>query len=198
MTRRDDALAAAAAGADLIGVIFFERSKRFLPFDEAATWLGDIPSGVTRVGVFVDAPEAEVRRVLGSGLIDLAQLHGSESPDYCRRLGVPHFKAIRVHDSASLDQIPDHSGDVIMLDAPRPGSGRAFDWSLAGDAVRRFPERRIILAGGLTPENVREAVHAVHPWGVDVASGVESAPGIKDHRKMNRFIAEAKHTGRFE
>ena len=195
VTRREDALAAAAAGADMIGVIFFRGSGRFVPFDEASAWLGDVPAGVSRVGVFVDAPADEVQRVLRSGLIDLAQLHGNESPDYCRRLGVPHYKAIRVHEAASLDRLPDYPGEVVLLDAPQPGSGRAFDWSLAAETVRRFPERRILLAGGLTPENVRRAIESVRPWGVDVASGVESAPGVKDHGKVRAFIAGAKQSG---
>jgi phosphoribosylanthranilate isomerase len=192
VTRRDDALAAVEAGADMIGVIFFPGSKRFVPLEKASKWLGDIPATVKRVGVFVDAPADEVAAALGSGLIDLAQLHGNESPAYCRQLGLPNFKAIRVRDPASLVVLSDFPGEIVMLDAPEPGSGSRFDWRLAAEAVRRHPQRRILLAGGLTPEGVRGAIESVHPWGVDVASGVESAPGVKDHRKVRRFISEAK------
>jgi phosphoribosylanthranilate isomerase len=191
-TSYDDAIACAEAGADMVGFIFHRGSKRFLDFDEAAGWLGRLPSGVVRVGVFVDAPADEIRRIVGSGLIDIAQLHGNESPEFAGELGVPFFKAVRVTGLDSLRGIDGFGGDILMLDSPQAGSGVTFDWRLAAEVVKKNPRRHIILAGGLTPGNVGSALESVRPWGVDVASGVESAPGVKDLVKVRNFIAEAK------
>ena len=192
-----DAILSADAGAGMVGVILFERSKRFVPFSEAVQWVGGIPAGVERVAVFVDPTFEEVRSALADGVFHSAQLHGRESPELFAALNAAGFagrliKALRVTDEASLEALASFPTQRFLLDGPDPGSGRVFDWSLAAAAVRRHPEARFLLAGGLTPENVASAVRAVGPHGVDVASGVEERPGVKDPARLRSFVAAAR------
>jgi phosphoribosylanthranilate isomerase len=147
---------------------------------------------VTPVGVFVDQPPEELRAVAAASGVRVLQLHGDEAPAQVAGLPLPVLKAIRVSGRASLDLLASYEVSGFLLDAPSSGfggSGRTFDWELAGDAAERY---RVILAGGLDPENVAAAIRAVRPYAVDVASGVESAPGVKDPARLARFIVRAK------
>lgn len=184
------------AGADAIGFNFWPKSKRYL---KPADWLEEVV-GATRVGLFVNAEIDEISEIYNRGLFDVAQLHGDESPEFLTALcasGVPAFKAMGVKNRDTLDLVEDYPGSLILLDAYAPvergGTGETMDWTLGREAVERFPDRKIFLAGGLRPETVAAAVAQVRPDGVDVASGVESGtPGVKDLAKVRDFVAAAK------
>jgi phosphoribosylanthranilate isomerase len=188
----EDALACVEAGADAIGFNFWPRSKRFIAFEEAARIAERLPSNLRRFGVFVDAAAEEIERAFSVGAIDTAQLHGDEPPAFCRAFAGRYVKALRLRDAASLAALDDYDCDLVLVDADAPGyggSGTRADFGLARAAAGR---RKVLLAGGLTPENVAEAVAAVRPFGVDVASGVERAPGSKDAAKIAAFVAAAR------
>ncbi len=192
ITRLDDALAAARLGADALGFNFWPRSKRYLPPGEARAIVRRLPSFVTPVGVFVDPTRDEVLRAVDQSGIAVAQLHGDEPPELCLSLPLPVLKAIRVADVHALAALASYEVQGFLLDAPTAGyggSGLTFDWELAAQVARELP---IVLAGGLGPDNVAEAVRVVRPWAVDVASGVERAPGVKDQDRMRLFIERAK------
>jgi phosphoribosylanthranilate isomerase len=192
VTGVEDARAAVRLGADALGLNLWPRSKRFVSAETARLLVRQLPPLVTIVGVFVDPTRDEVLRAIDAVGIQVAQLHGDESPELCASLPLPVVKAIRVKDSHSLAALASYEVSAFLLDSATPaygGSGVAFDWGLAAEAAASLP---VILAGGLTPENVADAVRAVRPLGVDVASGVESAPGVKDAQKMERFIHNAK------
>jgi phosphoribosylanthranilate isomerase len=190
ITRLADALAAVEAGADALGFNFYEGSPRYVPVKTAADISRQLPSFILRVGVFVNADEDFVMRAIGECGLTLLQFHGEEPPDFCLRFGLLSMKAFRIRDAGSLQLIPQFHTDAYLLDAWSPdargGTGGAFNWDLAIEA-QRFG-KPIFLAGGLTPENVGDAVRRVRPFGVDVASGVESAPGKKDAAKMQAFV----------
>jgi phosphoribosylanthranilate isomerase len=192
ITRLDDALAAARLGADALGFNFWPRSRRYLPPAEARAIVRRLPSFVTPVGVFVDPTRDEVLRAVDQSGIAVAQLHGDEPPELCLSLPLPVLKAIRVADVHALAALASYEVHGFLLDAPTAGyggSGLTFDWELAAQVARELP---IVLAGGLGPDNVAEAVRVVRPWAVDVASGVERAPGVKDQDRMRLFIERAK------
>ncbi len=192
ITRLDDALAAVRLGADALGFNFWPRSKRHLPPGEARAIVRRLPPFVTAVGVFVDPTRDEVLRAADQSGIAVVQLHGDEPPELCLSLPLPVLKAIRVADVHALAALASYEVQGFLLDAPTAGyggSGQTFDWDLAAQVARELP---IVLAGGLGPENVAEAVRVVRPWAVDVASGVERAPGVKDPDKMRLFIDRAK------
>lgn len=194
LTRAADAVAAAEAGANLVGLMFYERSPRHVTLGQAVEICRALPLEVLRVGVFVNPPpEAVVEAVQACGL-DLLQFHGEESPEFCTQFGLMSMKAFRLRDAASLASLPRYRTDAWLLDAWSPaalgGTGERFNWELAVSA--RTLGRPIFLAGGLTPDNVADAVRQVGPFGVDVSSGVESAPGLKDAARMRAFIAAAK------
>ncbi len=194
VTRVEDAVAAARLGADWIGLNFWPRSKRYVTLAAAAEIVAALPPAVVPVGVFVDPTADELRAAVRASGVRRAQLHGDEPPAFCTAAPVPVVKAIRVESSRSLAALAAYEVDGFLLDAPSAGyggSGTAFDWSLAAEAARAAP---IWLAGGLTPGNVGEAVRRVRPRGVDVASGVESSPGVKDLARMEAFIRAAKGT----
>jgi phosphoribosylanthranilate isomerase len=196
ITRLEDALAAVRLGADALGFNFWPRSKRFVSPAEVRAIVRRLPPLVTAVGVFVDPTRDEVLRAVDASGVGVVQLHGDEPPELCLSLPLPVLKAIRVTDAHSLAQLASYDVQGFLLDAPSPGyggSGATFDWSLAAEVARELP---IVLAGGLTHENVAEAVRTVSPWAVDVASGVESAPGVKDAERMARFVERAKEAGR--
>lgn len=196
ITRARDADDAARAGADWLGINFWPGSKRFVPADAAPRLAGAARSaadGIAIVGVFVDQPVAEIEAISAAVGLDYVQLHGGESPALCARFGARAIKAFAVRDETDVLRLDDYPQAIVLLDTPSTGfggSGRTFDWTLAQTAVGGG--RRILLAGGLDPENVAHAVGLVRPFGVDVASGVESAPGVKDPDKMRRFVAAAK------
>ena len=194
ITNLGDGLAAAQAGADALGFVFWERSPRHVAIDVAADIIRQLPALVVKVGVFVDAPADLVVRAITECGLNLLQFHGEEPPEYCAQFGLMSMKAFRIRDAASLDKLSDYPTDAWLLDAYTPGkpggTGERFDWDLAVAAGKLG--RPIFLAGGLTPENVAEAVRRVKPYGVDVSSGVEAAPGKKDQAKVRAFIQAAK------
>ncbi len=196
ITSADDACAAVGAGADALGFMFYEPSPRCVTPEQAAAIIAKLPTHVAKVGVFVDADEAAVRTTAAMAGLDTLQFHGSEPPEFCARFELRTIKAFRVKDSGSLGQLPDYETDAWLLDSyvqgVPGGTGERFNWDLAVEAKRL--DRPILLAGGLTPENVGEAVGQVTPYGLDVSSGVEAAPGRKDAAKVAAFIASAKGT----
>jgi phosphoribosylanthranilate isomerase len=199
ITRADEARAIVDAGADALGINFWPHSKRFIALADATPWLRELAGTVPRVAVTVNASDDELRAFLDSGVIDWIQLHGDETPDRVESLtqqSFPVFKAMGVRDRTSLTAAADYDCPTLLLDAYAPneygGSGETMDWALGAEAVQQWPDRQIVLAGGLTPENVAAAVSQVRPAGVDVASGVESSPGRKDLEKVRAFIAAAQ------
>jgi phosphoribosylanthranilate isomerase len=198
ITNEEDARAAATAGADAVGLMFYPGSPRCISVETARAISAGLPGYVLRVGVFVNPSPEEVWAAMGGGCLNLLQFHGEETPEFCRQFGLMTMKAFRVRDAESLDGIAGYEADAYLLDsyvAGRPGgTGETFNWELAAQA-KRFG-RPIFLAGGLTPENVAEAVRTARPFAVDVSSGVERAPGKKDHQKMRDFIAVAHGAGK--
>jgi phosphoribosylanthranilate isomerase len=200
VTQRDQALAIAELGADCIGINFWSGSKRYLAPEKAAAWMAHVPRTTQLIGVFVNPDPAYVHEIVSTGLLSHIQLHGDESPEFCASLaasGIRVIKAIQVRDEASLDAIETYAVADILLDAYHPqergGIGERFPWALALAFKRRFPARSLWLAGGLTPDNIGEAVRGVRPHGVDVATGVEgNIAGVKDLTKVARFISQAK------
>jgi phosphoribosylanthranilate isomerase len=194
ITNLDDGIAAAEAGADALGFVFHDPSPRRISVEAAAGLIRELPPFVMKVGVFVNAPEDMVVRAIRECGLNLLQFHGDELPDYCLQFGLMSMKAFRIRDAASLQALLGYHTDAWLLDAYAPdkpgGTGETFNWDLALEA--RNWGRPIFLAGGLTPDNVAEAVQRARPYGVDVSSGVEAAPGRKDHAKVRAFIQAAK------
>ncbi|WP_193074186.1 phosphoribosylanthranilate isomerase [Pseudomonas sp. FME51] len=194
ITRVEDALAAAQAGADAIGLVFHAASPRAVSIDQARAIAQALPPFVTVVGLFVDASETAIHAVLEQVPLDLLQFHGDEPDSFCQRFARPYLKAVRVRPGDDLNALaanwPGASG--ILLDSYKPGvpggTGETFDWSM-------IPSQRswtLVLAGGLQADNVRQAIDMTAPWAVDVSGGVEAAKGIKDVDKINAFIHEVK------
>lgn len=194
ITRVEDALAAVAAGADALGFVFYAKSPRAVTPAQASAIIAALPPFVTTVGLFVDMPRPELRALLAEVPLDLLQFHGDETPADCAGYGRPYIKALRIKPgddvAAAISRYPEASG--VLLDTFVPGTpggtGEAFDWSL----VPRNAAKPLILAGGLTPENVGEAVRQVRPYAVDVSGGVEASKGIKDAAKIQTFIQRAR------
>ncbi len=194
ITRVEDALAAAAAGADAIGLVFYAKSPRAVDIEQAREILAALPPFVTSVGLFVDAERSELERILASVPLDLLQFHGDESVQQCEAFGRPYIKALRVKAgddiAAQVARYPSAQG--ILLDAyvegVPGGTGEAFDWSLIPQTL----SKPLILAGGLRPDNVAEAVSRVRPYAVDVSGGVEASKGVKDVEKVGAFIRAAR------
>lgn len=188
-----DARAALEAGADALGFVFYEASPRHVTLETAREIIAALPPFAARVGVFVNPAEDLVRQALACGL-DTLQFHGEEPPEFCGRFGIRAIKGFRLQDDVALLTCMDYKGFPWLLDSFVPGqpggTGAVFNWELAVKAKKSNPT--IILAGGLTPANVAEAVRKVRPYAVDVSSGVESAPGKKDLAKLRAFIAAAK------
>lgn len=189
-----DAQAAVEAGADALGFIFCPSSPRCVSVETAGAISRELPPFIVRVGVFVDAPEELIWEAIRECRLNLLQFHGEESPQQCLKFGLMTMKAFRVKDASSLEKLQNYPTDAWLLDAYAPdragGTGARFNWELAREAQRHG--RPIFLAGGLTAENVAEAIRKVQPFGVDVSSGVEAAPGRKDNEKLKAFIAAAK------
>lgn len=202
VTLPDDAARIAAAGVDFIGLNFWPRSKRYLSPDRAPLLASIARStGAPKlVGVFVDPELDEIQDIARRVDLDIVQLHGDESPDFVKRVSLalyrPVWKAIAVRSSKDIAHLDAWPAEALLLDAPTPGRGGAgakFDWMLAREARERFPRINFVLAGGLTPDNVGTAITNVAPWAVDVASGVEAAPGVKDAAKLDAFIGAVRH-----
>ncbi len=193
ITNLDDARQAVACGADALGFVFFDGSPRYIHPEAAAEIIRALPPFVASVGLFVNENPASLREVADFCALDLLQLHGDEPPRACTVPGRRVIKALRVRDAASLDGASAYQVAALLLDAWVPdaygGTGRTFSWQLAAEVARQRP---VVLAGGLTPENVAEAIAAVRPWAVDVSSGVETALGKKDPEKVAEFIRQAR------
>ena len=200
-----DAIAAIEAGADLLGFNFYPKSPRYIEpvaCAEITAILREEHPAVTLVGVFVNSPAEEIRATLQTAHLHLAQLHGDESPEMVAELAPLAFKAIRLKSDARADLEADNpaskyapqSAPALLVDASVPGlyggSGVTADWDAAAQLAKQIP---LLLAGGLTPENIADAIARVQPWGVDTASGVESAPGVKDPAKMQAFVQAARN-----
>ena len=194
ITSETDALAAVEAGADAIGFMFYEESPRFITIEQAKTISAALPPHIMRVGVFVNADEAFINRALNECLLNILQFHGDETPEDCGRFPIMTLKAFRVQGPKTLEVMQNYSTAGFLLDAYSKdalgGTGETFNWDLAVQA-QKF-RRPIFLGGGLTPDNVVEAVQKVEPFAVDVSSGVESEPGKKDPAKMSAFVSAAK------
>lgn len=197
ITNLNDALLAVEAGADALGFVFYDKSPRCVEPDKAAEIIRGLPPFVTVVGLFVNTGIDFVNSTAESCGLDLIQLHGDETPDFCSMVNRRVVKVFRIRDAQSLGPMKDYRVAGYLLDAYSPqvygGTGHTFNWDIAKDAKMHGP---IILAGGLTPDNVRKAVEVVRPYAVDVSSGVEAAPGIKDPDKVRKFIENAKGVGR--
>ena len=192
LTRPEDVDAAIAAGADALGFVFTPRSKRFLETGRARQLAARVPAFIARVGLFMDQDAEAVERVLAEVPLSLLQFHGDESRDFCAAFGLPYIKALGMAAPAAVERASEYNDAAALLldshEAGAPGgTGQTFDW----DAIPVLP-KPVVLAGGLTPENVGRAVQQVKPWAVDVSSGVEDAPGVKNADKMSKFITEAK------
>lgn len=194
ITRLEDALAAIEAGADAIGFVFYAKSPRAVTAEQARAIISALPPFVTTVGLFVDMPRAELTTLLQAVPLDLLQFHGDETAADCAGYGRPFIKALRVQAgddvSAMIALYPEASGillDTFVAGVPG-GTGEAFDWSL----VPAQSSKPIILAGGLTAENVRAAIEQVQPYAVDVSGGVEQSKGIKSAEKVRAFIRAVK------
>ncbi len=194
ITRIEDALAAAHAGAHAIGLVFHRASGRFVDAEQAGEIARKLPPFVTAVGLFVDASEDEVRSMMVRIPLQLLQFHGSEPPEYCECFGMPYLKSVRVRAGVDLLEYAHRyaSAKGLLLDAfvdgVHGGTGLGFDWGLI-PAGLPLP---IVLAGGLAPENVGAAIRRVRPWAVDVSSGVEREKGIKDAARIAAFIKGAR------
>ncbi|MCA9935961.1 MAG: phosphoribosylanthranilate isomerase [Ardenticatenaceae bacterium] len=208
-TRLEDAVTAVTLGADMLGFNFYKGSKRYITPEKAADLIHHLRHDASRithhasrfpilVGIFVNSPLDEVQRIMALCGLDLAQLCGDEPPEMLHTLGDKAFKAIRPSTLPQAQTLMQQFArpaqqPAILIDAYQPGEygggGQTGDWALAAHFAS---SHAIMLAGGLTPENVGTAVTQTHPWGVDVASGVESAPGVKDAQKMAQFITKAK------
>ncbi len=197
ITRAQDAARAAALGVDAIGLVFHPPSPRRVDLDAARRVAAALPPFVTTVGLFVDAPRAEVEEVLAAVPLDLLQFHGEEPPEYCRGFGRPYVKAVRMRPGVDLHRVAARYAEAaaLLLDTYRRdlpgGTGESFDWErVPGDLP--LP---VILAGGLKPGNVAEAIRRVRPYAVDVSGGIEREPGVKDPERMAAFMQEVMNAG---
>ena len=193
ITNLEDALVAAEAGAHALGFVFFRKSPRYVEPEVAAEIINKLPPFVTPVGLFVNEAESKVWDTLNMTGINVIQFHGDESPEYTDSFHMRVIKAIRVKNVESLNAVADYKCSSILLDAWSPdaygGTGKKFDW----DILRRMGlDKRVVLAGGLNAENVADAANLIRPYAVDVSSGVEVSPGIKDHKKIRLFINNLK------
>ncbi len=194
ITNLEDARAAIEAGADALGFVFAPSPRQVHPA-KVSEIVSQLPPFICKVGVFVDADLESITGIMAMCHLDLAQLHGAESPDLCEKLFPRAIKSFRVKDSKVLDILPQYKACAYLLDSFSPvmagGTGSVFDWDIARDANRYG---NIILSGGLTPENICQAVVKVRPFAVDVSSGVEAHPGRKDYGKLRAFVKAAKQT----
>jgi phosphoribosylanthranilate isomerase len=194
ITNLEDALLAAELGADALGFIFYAKSPRHVAPETARSVIAQLPPFVAAVGVFVDEDAAVVQELAGRVGLDWVQLHGQESPEYCRNLGRKVIKGFRIQDEGSLRRLADYqsAAQAMLLDTYKKGqvggTGEIFDWHVARQAKKYGP---IILAGGLTSDNVAQAIATAQPAAVDTASGTEAAPGKKDPAKLRAFFEAA-------
>lgn len=195
ITQLNDALSASFLGADAIGLVFYPKSKRLIELDVAKRICLSVPPFINRVGLFVNQDEATIRNVLDHVSLDILQFHGEESADFCQQFNKPYIKVFRVKTRDDLIKIDNYGSASAWLfdsyhDQVYGGSGEVFNWSL----IPKGAKRPIILAGGLTSKNVTDAIAQVKPYAVDVSSGIECSPGIKDPVKMQAFMQAVRQT----
>lgn len=195
ITNLEDAQAAVDMGADILGFNFYPPSPRYLTVDKALEILDEIPTFVDTAGVFVNPTIDQIKEITSQGFLNWIQLHGDETPSFCDSLSDYHvkiMKAIRIKSAEDMQMMYEYSTDAILLDAFNTklygGTGHSFDWNFIGDMY----SKRIFLAGGITPENAALAVET-GLYGIDVCSGIESSPGIKDHEKMKQLFDNIQH-----
>jgi phosphoribosylanthranilate isomerase len=197
ITNLDDALAAVAAGADALGFNFYKASPRYIAPQNARAIIEQLPGSVLTVGIFVNESLKSARSIANQTGIAALQLHGDESPDYCRELARDHcvIKTFAVSGDFNIHLTQAYKVDAIMLDTRdnrlRGGTGRAFDWSVAQRVCQLVP--KLFLAGGLSPENIEEAIETVRPYAVDACSALEDTPGKKNHERMRAFVKTARN-----
>ena len=193
MTSLKDAMAAVEEGADAIGFIFYKKSPRSVTMKLVREIVLELPPFIDTVGVFVDETAEQINKIADYCNLDIIQLHGDESPIFCKKIRRKVIKAFRIKDMQSVKKLSSFQVSGFLLDTfsenLHGGTGKVFDWNLALPAKKFGP---VIMAGGLTPNNVQQAVRQIRPYGVDVCSGVESEPGIKDHKKVRAFLNNAK------
>lgn len=195
MTNKTDALEAAGLGADMLGFIFYKKSKRYVDPMVAADIINELPDSIAKVGVFVDESALKVIEIAQNAQLDTLQFHGSETPEYCSAFKGRYkvIKAFRLKDRKDLKTVNDYDVDYYLLDTYKSdsvgGTGEVFDWKMLKDFEFLKP---VIMSGGLTPANVRRAIEEIVPYGVDVATGVEIRPGKKDPELMKKFVEEAR------
>ncbi|HEY4284360.1 MAG TPA: phosphoribosylanthranilate isomerase [Chthoniobacterales bacterium] len=199
ITNLPDALESLKSGADALGFNFFPGSKRYVEFETARSWITQLPAGIQKVAVVVKPTWEDAMKLARSGIFDFLQLHGGESPEFCRKLadqGIGFVKVLPMNDESSLAQPSAFSTNRVLLDSATVegfgGTGRTFPWSLARRFIDAHPELQVGLAGGLTAENVAEAIAAVRPNGIDVTTGVEAAVGRKDPARLRAFISATR------
>ena len=192
MTSLKDALFAVEGGADAVGFIFYKKSPRSVTMKTVREIVLELPPFVDTVGVFVDETAEQINKIADYCNLDIIQLHGDESPTFCKKIRRKVIKAFRIKDMQSVKKLSSFQVSGFLLDTfsenLHGGTGKVFDWNLALPAKKFGP---VIMAGGLTPNNVQQAVRQIRPYGVDVCSGVESEPGIKDHKKVRAFLKNA-------
>ncbi len=190
ITNAEDAREAVRLGVDAVGLVFYPPSPRSVTLDQAIAVVAELPAFVTRVGLFVNPQAQWVDEVMNTLALGCLQFHGEETPEDCKRYQTPYIKAVRMKDDVDLHRAADAYSDAggLLLDSyikgTRGGTGELFDWSMIPSDLKQ----QIILAGGLSPENVAQAIISVRPYAVDVSGGIEAAKGIKDHNKMNEFM----------
>jgi len=199
ITNLEDALHACYSGADAVGFIIYPKSKRFIKAKEVRKITSQLPPFLTKVGVFVNEDPRDVLEILSYAHLDFAQLHGDETPQECEYIGANRvIKVFRLRTEEDVEKIRPYAGKVraILLDTYDSkvygGTGKPFNWELAIKVKEEFPEIPLILSGGLNPENVKRAVETVRPYAVDVSSGVEAEPGVKEREKVEAFVKKAK------
>jgi phosphoribosylanthranilate isomerase len=194
ITNVEDALLAVDLGADALGFMFYKESKRNIRPHEAHKIISKLPPFITTVGVFVNQEPNEIRNTQEEAGFDIVQLHGDESPDFCKNFGRRIIKAIRVKDGTSLKEVESYPAGTVLFDTYSEesygGTGKSFKWEILRDF---HTSKRIILSGGLSPENVAQAIGIVNPYGVDVSSGVEEYPGKKSPEKLKKFIETVRN-----
>ncbi|HEX3034699.1 MAG TPA: phosphoribosylanthranilate isomerase [Thermodesulfobacteriota bacterium] len=194
ITNLDDAILAVDYGADALGFMFYRESKRYISPEEAGKIISKLPPFVVTVGVFVNQELDEIRNAQKQANFDIVQLHGDESPDFCKSFGGRAIKAIRVRDGQALKEVESYSVQAVLFDKHSNesygGTGMSFDWEI----LRNFhTSKKVILSGGLSPENVAPAIRVVNPYAVDVSSGVEEYPGKKNPKKLKMFIEAVRN-----
>ncbi|SMO46901.1 phosphoribosylanthranilate isomerase [Balnearium lithotrophicum] len=199
ITNLNDALITVKAGADAVGFILYPKSKRFIKAKEVRRITQGLPPFIFKVGVFVNEDLHAILEILSYANLDFAQLHGDESPEECEYIGKERvIKVFRLKSIDEVEKIEPYIGKIraLLLDtyseSSYGGTGKTFNWEIARAVKERFPQIPLILSGGLNPENVRDAIKEVNPYAIDVSSGVERAPGIKDREKVELFIRRAK------